>query len=357
MRRRALALLGGLLLGVGAAEAAARMVTPSPGEQLLFAAPNLTPKGMYTFSETYLTLPTAGFTGEIASLGYRVPIRINSLSTRGPEPGSGRKWLALGDSFVMAAQVAEADTFAARLGVKEGVEVINAGVDGWSTWQSLRRYRELDDRTGADTAVLVYFLGNDLEDNERVPHMLKNPTPPGQGPGGHAPPEVSTDPVTRFLFTHSYAFAYARVAMKRHTLATDFDGKRFKDELLPFSAGGRQRLQNLVGHSREPLRQLRDEARARGDRLVVAVAPPAFAVDPWVAETTFELFGVEGPEVNNPRDAVVGLLGELGIAGCDLTPPLAAAVARGEAPYFRFDGHWSPVGHAVVADALADCLK
>jgi hypothetical protein len=357
MKRRLLAVLLGLVLGVLAAEGAARVITPSPGEQLLFSAPDVTPKGMYTFSPKLLTEPTPGFTGEVASLGYRVPIRINSLGTRGPEPGPGRKWLALGDSFVMAAQVPEEETFEHRLGEKMGVEVLNAGSDGWSTWQSLIRYRLLDDRAGTDTIVLVFFLGNDLDDNARVLHMLRNPVMPGGQPGGHKPVEVSTDPFTRFVFTHSYAFAYARVAMKRRTLDTDFDGKRFREEIVPFTKSGKTRLKNVLYHSQEPLRQLRDEAKARGDRLLVAVAPPAFVVDDYVARTTFELFGLTDPELDNPRDAVLELLKKYEIPACDLTPPLRAAVEQGVKPYFRFDGHWSAAGHEVVAETLAGCLK
>ena len=45
------------------------------------------------------------------------------------------------------------------------------------------------------------------------------------------------------------------------------------------------------------------------------------------------------------------------IPTCDLTPALVAAQKQGQDPYFLFDGHWSPSGHAVVARRLAECLQ
>jgi hypothetical protein len=356
-RARVIAVVGGLLVGVALAEAGARLLSPNPGEELLFNAPDAAPTGLYRYSPTVLLEPTPGFAGTIRSLGYSVPLRIDSFGLRGAEPGTGPKWLAVGDSFTMAVQVAEADTFEDRLGAALGVEVLNAGVDGYSTWQATLRYRSLDASPGVDAVLLTFFLGNDLADNDRAPVMLQHPQPPGVG--GHPLPVLSTDPVTRFLFAHSVLFAYGRVAWKRHLVerGDDFDGKRFKDELAIFSKPGRAQLDHLLPASAAALRELRDETARRGDRLLVAVAPPSFAVDPAMGRRLLDLFRVTDPDLDAPRAAVVATLGQLGIPTCDLGPPLAAAIARGEHPYFRFDGHWTSVGHAIVADTLAGCAK
>lgn len=356
--RRLAALFGGLLAGLALAEIGARMLSPNPGEELLFNAPDAAPSGLYRYSPTLLLEPTPGFTGTIRSLGYSVDLRINSLGLRGPEPGPGPKWLAVGDSFTMSAQVDEDETFEGRLGEALGVQVLNAGVDGYSTWQATLRYRALEQRPGVDAVLLMFFLGNDLADNERVPVMLRNPMPPGVSPmggGGHAIPTLN--PASRFLFAHSVLFAYGRVAWKRHLVegGDDFDGRRFKQELAIFSGPGRQELERLAHASEDALRQLRDETRARGDRLIVAVAPPSFAVDPAMAASLLKLFDVPQPDVDAPRKKVLAVLEGLGVAACDLTPPLAAAIARGEKPYFRFDGHWTRAGHAIVAETLTGC--
>jgi hypothetical protein len=56
-----------------------------------------------------------------------------------------------------------------------------------------------------------------------------------------------------------------------------------------------------------------------------------------------------------PGKAVLGVLRELGVAACDLTPDLRAAAKSGTATYFRYDGHWTSDGHAVVAKSLEAC--
>jgi hypothetical protein len=350
------ALFGGLLVGAALAELAARLRAPGAAEELLFSAPDTVPEGLYRASATLLNEPVPGFTGEVASMGYRVPVRINDLGLRGGPPTEGRRWLAVGDSFTIALQVPEEQTFAARVGAALGVEVLNAGVDGYSTVQSSRRYEALDGPAGAEAVLLTFFLGNDLHDNERIPPLLNGPPPPGVG--GHAPVRASSDPVSRFLLRHSVAWAYGRVALKRAALsrADDFDTRRFREELSVFTRGGAGRLAQLAATSAQALSALRDSAARRGDRLHVAVAPPSFAVDPARAAATLAAFGLGDPDVDAPRRATLEVLRSLGIPACDLTPGLQDAVRSGEDPYFRFDGHWTAAGHAAVAEAIVACV-
>jgi hypothetical protein len=361
MRSRSLARVAlafaALLVALLAAELIARTLAPSSAEELLFTSPDGVPAGLYRYTPKLLQEPTPGFTGEVASLGYTVPIRINSHGLRGPEPAAGPKWVALGDSFTIAVQVAEEDTFASRVGAGLGVEMLNAGVDGYSTWQGTLRYRDIDEVLRVDGVLLTFFLGNDLRDNLLAPQMLGNPRPPGEG--GHAPVRLSSDPFTRFLFRHSVLHAYARVAYKRAALTEidSFDKRRFQDELRIFTKGGASALQELVRSSEAALMQLRDLTGSRRDRLLVAVAPPSFALEPARAAQTLTTFGLSEPDVDAPRRAVLDLLKRLNIATCDLTPALQATHDAGNAPYFRFDGHWNAAGHAVVADTVLGCLN
>ena len=353
--RRVAAVLGGVGVGLLLSEAFARLLSPTPGEELLFNAPDAAPAALYRDSPTLLLEPNPGFSGTIRSLGYSVSLRINSLGLRGGEVGAGRTWLALGDSFTMSAQVPESDTFESRLGAKIGAEVLNGGVDGYSTWQATIRYEQLNDATRADTVLLTFFLGNDLDDNERIPGLLRGPRPPG----GHASFHHDLDPVTNFLFAHSVLFAYGRVAWKRHLIEAghDFDGKRFQQELKIFSKDGRPEMERLLPATERALTQLRDATNAHGDALIVAVAPPSFAVDAQMAKRLLDLFQVANPDLDAPRRGVLDVLARLNIRTCDLTPPLAAAITAGESPYFRFDGHWTTAGHTVVADTLAACVS
>src|SRR5215468_1230568 len=84
------------------------------------------------------------------------PVRINSLGTRGPEfqlskPAQTIRILSLGDSRTFGWGLAEDQTFSARLGqmlqekvgTARKVEIINAGVNGWSYDQMFVYFRDI----------------------------------------------------------------------------------------------------------------------------------------------------------------------------------------------------------------------
>jgi lysophospholipase L1-like esterase len=114
---------------------------------------------------------------------FRAPVRINSLGLRGPEvaplPPGGVRILLLGDSVVVGFEVAYEDTFGAlleghlarALGVP--VQVVNAGVRGYGTDQSLLYFRE-HGRLLEPDLVVSFFSYNDPEDNVTL-HRMRRP--------------------------------------------------------------------------------------------------------------------------------------------------------------------------------------
>ena len=110
-------------------------------------------------------------------------IEINSLGLRGPElparrPGELRV-LILGDSFVAGFEVEQPETFPALLEAQLGgrfqrpLHVINAGVRGYGTDQSLLWFRERGGELRPDLVVAV-FSANDFEDNITL-HRVRRP--------------------------------------------------------------------------------------------------------------------------------------------------------------------------------------
>ncbi|MFN7146144.1 MAG: alginate O-acetyltransferase AlgX-related protein, partial [Myxococcota bacterium] len=130
-------------------------------------------------------------------------------------------------------------------------------------------------------------------------------------------------------------------------------------ELEIFTVEGTEReLRPAVNDAMAPIRRLKAAAAARGASLTVAIAPPWFALDAAEAADLFDLFGVPGtPALDEPAKLFAAALRAEGVAACDLTPALAASVARGDRPYFRYDGHWNATGHTVAADAIAGCVR
>ena len=355
---RLLLLVAGLLVGIVAAEGLSRVVRPDASADLLFNSPETSPRGLYVVDHAVMLTPRPGFTGEVRSPGYHVSLRINALGLRGPEPAevpAGQpQWLAVGDSFTMSVQVAEADTFAARLGASAGATVWNAGVDGDSTWQAAVRYARADAQLPISQVILTFFLGNDLQDNERFFHVIQGAR---SLPEGADIPRPATAPTTAWLLKHSHLYAHARVWARRAALARggDPDRERWRQELVLFSREGQRELQRLLPRTREALQRLQQDARQRGDRLLVAVAPPAFVVEPERAAATFAVVGLDAAQMDldAPERAVLGLLSELGIPACPLTPALRDTPDA----YFVYDGHWTPAGHATVASTLQKCLS
>jgi len=354
-------LLGGLLAGVLLAEGLARVAQPDGGAQFLFNASDGEPEGLLLDHPQLLNVLQPGFSGTVVGPGRRIPIRINSLGFRGPEPGEkgGFRWLAVGDSFTFAAQVPEERSFVGLLAGRLGLEVFNGGVEGDSTWQATRRYLLLDDALQADGVLLVFFLGNDLADNQRLEAVVRN----GPGPGGQ-PPAAGQRPhasgVARLLLSHSRLYAHWRVLVRRqrYQQGASHVQEGWRQELALFSVPGRATLQGMLPRTREALLELQRHCAERGDRLVVALAPPSFQVEPALVAPSFELVDLDPAQaaLDAPRDALQGLLGQLGVRTCDLTPALRRAQQAGDATYLVYDGHWSADGHRVVAEALEDCL-
>jgi len=201
-----------------AAEFAFRMARPDDAVDLLYNAPDNAPDGLYTTDGTVYAIPTPGFQGVQQSLGYKVDLRINREGLRGGEVGEKTKprYLTAGDSFTMAAQVAEADTFSSRIAEDLGVEVLNSGVDGYGTYQALERYKQLDERLQLDGVILVFFVGNDVHDNVRWPQVQQEARRmrPGQ--------PLSRRPVGAihgFFYKRSALYAAVQMQLRRRAMS------------------------------------------------------------------------------------------------------------------------------------------
>ncbi len=139
------------------------------------ARPEVSDGGLWVYDATKGWFHEPGSRGR-AYLGGpdRGDVRINSLGLRGPEPARSkpagtRRVLVLGDSYVFGVGVDEEHLFTTRLGQRlarggAALEVVNAGVNGWSNDQQLALLGELGPRLVPDVVVLV-MCDNDFEGN------------------------------------------------------------------------------------------------------------------------------------------------------------------------------------------------
>ena len=166
-RRRALAVLLGVVLALGIGEAVALVASPSYGPRVADYA--IAPVSGEPPSWVYVPGSTVTFTWDGDPLealpeGARQDVPVNALGLRGPLPGPGeRSVVVLGDSFTFGEGVAEADTFVGRLDAAwrgRGLRFVNAGVSGHGSVEEAARLEGLLDVLHP-VAVLLVHVPND----------------------------------------------------------------------------------------------------------------------------------------------------------------------------------------------------
>ena len=96
-------LIGGLCVGLFAAEGIARIIAPNQAADLLFNASDTSPMNLYVIDKETRVTTAPNLSTSIQSLDYTVDIRTNALGLRGPRvedtPKNMPHWIALGDSL------------------------------------------------------------------------------------------------------------------------------------------------------------------------------------------------------------------------------------------------------------------
>ncbi len=331
-------------------------------------------------------------------------MRINSKGFRGPELGqrrSGhRRILFLGDSFTMAGQLPEADTFVHQVGdllrTDPGVdvEVVNAGVNGYSTYQEMALYKRHRRALRPDTVVLCFFLGNYFRDNmvhtSEARRLRRELLPRGMryfdrhrdrflyGADGVR----LTDPLSGRLLRepsrswlvsltqHSYLarLLIARVALIQGRTSSDLDLLDPDHRYYFYEIGLYQQKQDgLYQTATEITLDCIDEldaaVRADGGELLVALIPSQSQVvsDYW--RYTLDQLGLEesdlGPvDMRFPNRLLTEFLDKQSIPVVDMTDDFVNATD----PKTLFlanegDRHFSAQGHRVAATAIATLVR
>lgn len=372
---RLLLSLMALLLVLSAVEGVARTVSPAPADDALARQA----KHALLFQKH----PELGFTPR-TQVAYtfwdpewQTHVRLNSLGIRGPEPADlapgDRRVLLLGDSFTMGLQVDEEKTVAQRLAAglstRQRTVVWNAGVENYGTWQAMGRAAALlDAGEHFDAIVLNFYMGNDVSDNHEHKEdargggrerRTERPPPrrsAGRAQGPESRPGVGPTRVKAASrrVPPSVAFSWGRLLLRRATVARQSEHQeRLRREVgmwcdAPF-------LRDALPGTRDALDRLHSLARAHDIPLVVALLPPEWVVHPEQGEAAAASLSLKGFEPTRVPKAVQGVTPD-GVTVVDLTSAMRKAAAT-QSLFFRFDGHWTDEGHAVVADALVTSVQ
>lgn len=339
---------------------------------------------------------------------YVAEVRINSLGLRGrpashDKPPGIVRVLSLADSFGEAVEVDLDATYDSRLeaslsaSLRRPVEVLNAAVGGWGTDQELTYYLNEGYRYDPDVVLLAFFPGNDLVNNYaplqlaetwggvRKPFYALSPDGELTGPAEVRPPDATgprrpepwLNGVGAWLWRHAATYRLTvphlrDVPWLLRTLGPTGllggDGivragfPAIPTVYLSYQAPPDDRFEAAWRLTEALLGRLREETERRGARLAVVVICAREQVYPELWAETLETYPAMKAlqwdlEWQNRR--LSSFLDSAGIPHVDLLPIFrrTAADRADHGPlYFPRDGHWTPRGHRVAAEALHSLL-
>ncbi|MGI0014581.1 MAG: SGNH/GDSL hydrolase family protein [Nitrososphaera sp.] len=277
---------------------------------------------------------------------FRTFVRINQKGLRDREhsyerPNDTRRILVIGDSFAWGYGVEESERFSQRLETSLGVEVINAGVSGYSTDQELLWFRGEGVKYDTDLVILV-FAGNDIGDNYRqlVHTIYYKPQFVREEDQliltGYPVPRTS--PQGRFIYSLSQRSALAYFLVQRYfDFLSLYRNFRTNSEHANASGPGISSTREPFGLTIALLDEMRNIAESKEARFMIV------ATDRWWNNPSGETY----------KDFIDTLQTE-GFLVLDVES--RPGFDRGEM-LIPDDGHWSRAGHEFVADKIKELIE
>jgi hypothetical protein len=305
--------------------------------------------------------------------------------------------LTVGDSFTWGHGVENDQIYMKVLEeLVPAVETINLGGPGGDPPRELKLYLKHGPRYDHDVLLIGFYMGNDV--------VAITPDP------GGSPPEWGFDDEGRFeligseLPPHKVSAIRRRAEERFAVYRAEKDGRHLGNflrrhlQLLTWVANGRDyasevwsgsvlraRVGNLLGEEtklrafpflrycepedpedvalgwkilRATLVKFKQLADANGARVQLLLIPDMYQTWPDYYDITARRYGYDPAayDLEKPTRQLVALCADLALACVDLLPRMRAAMSSGERLYYRRDRHWTPAGHRMAAQALAEDL-
>ncbi len=268
--------------------------------------------------------------------------------------------VVIGDSFIEGWGVTASDLLTSRLAADLNRPVVNLGQSWYGPQQELEVLRRFGLPLHPRICVWAFFEGNDLQDVERYQQAL--PVWPELSQRNHS--------FALRSFTRNALYALRRLGRTSggedatgtlgypYGIFHENDGRDVRmyfeyksHRLSPREMGDLDVVRRVLGEAGELCRR-------QGAQFLVVFVPSKDRI--YLDHTRFAA-GAEPLhwERNDLPDRLATAVQQADPdAGfLDLTPVFRQRAARGEILYFLQDTHWSPLGHAAAADAIAARLQ
>jgi len=287
----------------------------------------------------------------------RTLVEVNAQGSRGPEVGYERspgvpRILFLGDSVTFGFFLEERDAFpaVARASLEKSldrtVEIVNAGVGGYSQWQQRIQFERSGARYAPDVAVITFVL-NDVTERHRLARF-GGPKPDEHGSAQLAltrPPKwIERFAVQRFATQRRFMRSRSeRIAAERQRSPESMSDLRWFHTIdLPHDPHVERAWRETLEH----LDQLIDSCEQRGVPVLLVVVP-------------FTVQAGAGPELRHPQRILSGFAAERSLPFLDLLPVLETTARERGVPFETFfvdDDHLSPPGARIAGESIGRSL-
>jgi len=285
-----------------------------------------------------------GFDGHFAQNNgdFRHALRINTDGYRNAEPAGaadGRIWM-LGDSMTFGWGVERKDTFAGIVGGRVSPDTYNIGGPG----NDVCGYQALADRMPKNIRPRAVVIGLIVENDVQVYDCRGRAAAEAAQGGRHTESRLDSWISIKFMLT-GYSALYNVTAASVKRVPWLLEG------LTRLGIIARQHGLKNVSDKNDTAERIRTTAREIVD--IATYLPPGTPMVVVVVPARFEIRD-RHPYFRSLRTGLLKALDDRNIATIDLYP--AFEEAGFEATHFVHDGHWSPAGHLIAAQAIASWL-
>jgi hypothetical protein len=270
--------------------------------------------------------------------------------------------VVIGDSFVEGWGVTASELVTSRLASDLRRPVVNLGQSWYGPQQELEVLRRFGLPLHPRACVWAFFEGNDLQDVERYQQAL--PIWPELSRRNHS--------FALRSFTRNALYALRRLGRTSGgedatgTLAYPYgifregNGRGGRDVRMYFEYKSHRLSPREIGDLgvvRQVLGEAGELCRRQGARFLVVFVPSKDRI--YLDRARFAADAEPRHwERNDLPDRLAAAVRQADPDAefLDLTPVFRQRAARGEVLYFLQDTHWSPLGHATAADAIATSL-